>query len=320
MLPTCFVNHGGGPMPILGDASQASLTASLRSLRATLAASASPAMAALRAILVISAHWETPGSFQVLTAPDARAPVPLHFDYFGFPPQTYEYTYAAPGAPGVAARVCELLNGAGLAAHAVSDGEREGYDHGVFIPLLLAFPAKDVPIVQLSLKAGLDPAEHINAGRALAPLRDEGVLILGSGMSYHNMQHFMSDHGPGSIAGRQAAAFDAWLQDTLSPSRPIDERLSQLAKWESVAPYARHCHPREEHLAPMFVVAGAASQEDVLLPILDDVCMGKKITSFAFVTSRRIESRSGGGGEALSSVNPLGNTDTTSSAEVPAEL
>lgn len=317
MLPVCFLNHGGGPMPILGDPSQATLTASLRSLRATLAASAGPAMAALRAILVISAHWESQESFQVLTAQDASTPVPLHFDYYGFPPHTYEYTYAVPGAPDVASRACELLNNAGLPAHAVSD--REGFDHGVFIPLLLSFPDKDVPVVQLSLKAGLDPAEHIQAGRALAPLRKEGVLILGSGMSYHNMQHFMSDRDAGSPAGRRAAAFDAWLQDTLSPSRPVEERLSQLKNWASLAPFARDCHPREEHLAPMFIVAGAASQEDTLLPILDDVCMGKKITSFAFVTQQNetIGGGSGNCGDAIDNSNSGGGgAETTSTIDL----
>ena len=150
MIPTCFVNHGGGPLPVLGDPSHDSLAASLRNLRASLAAH-SPAMAALQAVLIVSAHWETPAAFQVLTAQDANTPVPLHFDYFGFPPQSYEYVYDAPGAPAVASRVASLLNSAGLTARTVTTVERKGFDHGVFIPLMLAFPEKTVPVVQLYL-------------------------------------------------------------------------------------------------------------------------------------------------------------------------
>lgn len=282
MVPTCFLNHGGGPLPVLGDPSQASLTTSLVNLQRTLDLR-STAMTALQAILVISAHWETQNEFQVLTAPEDGPAVPLYFDYYGFPKSTYNYTYKAPGAPHVAARVCNLLNNAGIRASATHD--RQGFDHGVFIPLMLAFPDMDIPIVQLSLKAGLDPVEHMRAGNALSPLRDEGVLILGSGMSYHNMQSFMSDQNLNSKYGLHSAQFDNWLQNALS-SNSVEERYRKLENWKTEAPYAGECHPREEHFAPIWVVTGSSRKEDEIVKILDDVCMGKKVTSFAFQNIR----------------------------------
>ena len=138
----------------------------------------------------------------------------------------------------------ELLQGAGIE---VAEAPARGWDHGVFIPLKLVTPQADIPVAQLSLKAGLDPAEHLAAGRALAPLRDEGVLIVGSGMSWHNMRGFSP-----AFTDR-SAAFDAWLAETVAdPAR----REAALARWEA-APHAREAHPREEHLIPLMVAAGS---------------------------------------------------------------
>ena len=197
-----------------------------------------------KALLVISAHWEEP----VPTVMSGSNP-PLLFDYYGFPPESYELTWPAPGEPAVAARVRELLAAAGI--QTATNAER-GFDHGTFVPLKLTYPDAHVPTLQLSLKAGLDPREHLAIGRALAPLRDEGVFIIGSGMSYHNMRGF----GP---QGRPASAsFDAWLRETVT-SEP-EARDARLLDWKA-APAARNAHPREEHLLPLMVVAGAARSD-----------------------------------------------------------
>ena len=197
-----------------------------------------------RALLVVSAHWEE----RVPTVMNGARP-PLLFDYYGFPPESYTLTWPAPGAPQVAGRVQELLAGAGIETR--SNAER-GFDHGTFVPLKLTYPDAEIPTLQLSLKAGLDPSEHLAIGRALSPLRDEGVFIIGSGMSFHNMRGF----GP---QGRDAsAAFDAWLREAVTAEpRRRDELLSEWSK----APAARAAHPREEHLLPLMVIAGAAQSD-----------------------------------------------------------
>jgi aromatic ring-opening dioxygenase catalytic subunit (LigB family) len=196
-------------------------------------------------LLVISAHWESAAA-TVTTAPTP----PLIYDYYGFPPHTYQLKWPAPGSPQLAARVQSLLAAAGI-EHA-ADAAR-GFDHGVFVPLKLSWPEAQLPTVQLSLRQGLDPTEHLAIGRALAPLRDQGVLIVGSGMSYHNMRGF----GHPSALG-DSQKFDAWLTETVAAAPP--ERDARLDDWTR-APAARQCHPREEHLAPLFVVAGAAGDD-----------------------------------------------------------
>jgi aromatic ring-opening dioxygenase catalytic subunit (LigB family) len=219
-----------------------------------------------RAIVVVSAHWETP----VVAVTSSSAP-PLIFDYYGFPPHTYELSYPAPGDPALAAALCSRLVEAGI--DAVEDPAR-GFDHGVFIPFKLIYPDADIPIVQLSLHASLDPAMHLAIGRALAPLRDEGVLIVGSGMSYHNMSGFM--RGDGEIAASDR--FDRWLQDVCVQSG--DARAKALAEWVS-APAARDVHPREEHLLPLMVAAGAAPDDPGRCEFTDRV-MGATVSAFAF--------------------------------------
>jgi aromatic ring-opening dioxygenase catalytic subunit (LigB family) len=195
---------------------------------------------------------------------------PLFFDYYGFPKHTYELTWPAPGDPALAARVRALLEGAGI--ESAGDAER-GYDHGVFVPLKVAFPEAHIPTVALSLRAGLDPAAHLAVGRALAPLRDEGVLIVGSGMSYHNMRGFGD---PRSLP--KSATFDAWLAATVVAS-PV-ERDAGLAAW-SRAPLAREIHPREEHLLPLMVVAGAAGDDRGAVAFRDEV-MGVVVSAARF--------------------------------------
>jgi aromatic ring-opening dioxygenase catalytic subunit (LigB family) len=219
------------------EAEQAALASYLRGLSDL---PASPP----RALLVISAHWEEERP-TVMNGPKP----PLLFDYYGFPAESYQLTWPAPGEPALAARVQELLEHAGIPSAA--NAER-GFDHGTFVPLKLAYPNAELPTVQLSLKAGLDPREHLAIGRALAPLRDEGVFIIGSGMTYHNMRGFGPEWRPA------AAAFDAWLRDALTQAPGL--RDQRLADWQ-VAPSARAAHPREEHLLPLMVAAGAAGSD-----------------------------------------------------------
>jgi len=164
--------------------------------------------------------------------------------------------------------VRELLVGAGFPA--AEDPER-GYDHGVFVPLKLVIPDADIPVVTLSLRADLDPEAHLAAGRALKPLRDEGVLIVGSGMSWHNMRGF----SPAFTAKSQA--FDAWLADALADPARRDEALRG---WDQ-GPYAREAHPREEHLAPLFVAAGAADGEPGR-QAFHDVAMDVALSGYEF--------------------------------------
>ncbi|HEY6817292.1 MAG TPA: class III extradiol ring-cleavage dioxygenase, partial [Croceibacterium sp.] len=196
-----------------------------------------------KAILVISGHWEAPA----FTFTGAASHPGLIYDYYGFPPATYQLAWPARGAPWLAERGAELLRAAGLPA--AIDPER-GFDHGVFVPLKVAFPEAVVPVVQMALHASLDPALHIAAGEALAPLRDEGVLLLGSGMSFHNLRAM----GDPRVA-EPSQAFDRWLVEAAA-AEPT-ERAAYLAQW-AAAPWARLCHPREEHLLPLMVAAGAS--------------------------------------------------------------
>jgi aromatic ring-opening dioxygenase catalytic subunit (LigB family) len=246
-MPVAYLPHGGGPWPFvdmgwdLRDAG--SLAAYLRTVPN---APKTPPTA----LLVVSAHWEE----RVPTVMTSARP-PMLYDYYGFPAASYEIQWAAPGAPALAARVQALLGAAGFTT--ASDAQR-GFDHGTFVPLKVAYPNAEVPATQLSLKAGLDPAEHIAIGRALAPLRDEGVFIIGSGMTFHNLRAFRD---PRSLP--IAETFDAWLR-TAATAEPV-ERDRMLVNWES-APAARAAHPREEHLLPLMVIAGAAGDDRGTIP------------------------------------------------------
>ena len=260
-LPTLFIPHGAGPCFFMewtrGPADTWDRTAAwLQGLVATLPERP-------KAILVVSGHWEAP-QFTVGASPRPE----LIFDYYGFPEETYRLRFDAPGSPALAARVRELLDAAGLPA--AEDPER-GWDHGVFVPLKLVTPDADIPVVQLSLRADLDPAAHLAAGRALAPLRDEGVLIVGSGMSWHNMRGF----SPAYTA--KSEAFDAWLSEALAEPSARD---AALLHWDK-GPYAREAHPREEHLAPLFVAAGAAEGEPGR-QAFRDIAMDVAISGYAF--------------------------------------
>ncbi len=199
-----------------------------------------------RAVLVVSAHWEAEtASVNASSAPG------LLYDYYGFPASTYRLAYPAPGSPEVAARVQDLLEASGLP---VAIERERGLDHGVFIPFMLIYPDAAIPVVQLSLIRGLSPRNHLEMGRALAPLRDEDVLIVGSGMTYHNLRDMGSDR-----ASREAEAFDDWLGEVLKATDEAS-RCQALSDWAE-APGARYAHPREEHLMPLMIAAGAAGKD-----------------------------------------------------------
>jgi aromatic ring-opening dioxygenase catalytic subunit (LigB family) len=239
-LPTYFISHGGGPWPYVPE-----MRAEMKMLEASLVDIPRQIGTPPRAILVISGHWEESG-FDVMGHPRP----PMVYDYYGFPEHTYHIQYPAPGHPELAQRTLALIQAAGLKAKLNTE---QGFDHGTFAPLFAMYPGADVPIFQVALNANLDPKAHLALGRALAPLRDEGVLIVGSGLSYHNLRAF------GPQAKVPAKAFDDWLQETLLASPPA-ERESRLIEWAS-APFARQAHPREEHLIPLMVALGAAPDE-----------------------------------------------------------
>lgn len=266
-LPTLYIPHGGGPcffmdpMPGMPPNLWDKMAAYLRGIRAALPARPD-------AVVVISAHWES-----ALPTVSQRSRHSLLFDYFGFPEHTYHLSYPAHGSVAVAQKVRELLERAQIDCDV--DGSR-GIDHGVFIPFKLIFPEADVPIVPLSLREGLDARTHLDIGAALAPLRDQGVLIIGSGMSYHNLREFFRQN---SRANEAASQFNEWLRTTVRLPNGA-QRGQALVDWKQ-APGALASHPRAEHLLPLMVAAGAA-QNDPGQIAYSDVLMGKALSAVHF--------------------------------------
>ena len=267
-MPTLFIPHGGGPSFFMqkgdelgGPGVWDAQADHLRGLAASLGVKP-------KAVLVISAHWEErKPTVNVQTKPA------LLFDYFGFPDYTYRLTYPAQGEPALAARVRELLGAAGIES---GEEASRGLDHGVFIPFLLIYPEADMPIVELSLVANLDAATHLAIGRALAPLRDEGILLVGSGMSYHNLRAMMTG---GTDSNAASDEFDAWLTATVEDADTA-ARDAKLAQWHR-APSGLASHPRPEHLLPLHVVAGAAGSDPGRRTYADHV-LGKAQSGYRF--------------------------------------
>jgi len=264
-MPTYYLSHGAGPWPYMVGPIRKQfrlLEQSLRDIPRQLPQTP-------KAVLVVSGHWEE-DEFTVSCSPQPA----MVYDYYGFPEELYYIKYPAPGSPVVAERVVDLLTSAGWPAR--SDAWR-GFDHGTFSLLAPMYPTADVPVVQLSMKKTLDPIEHLLAGRALARLREEGVLIIGSGQSYHNVGDWQRGDA------ESAAIFDAWLRRTLPESRPR-ARCEALADWEE-APAARAAHPREDHLIPLMVAAGAAGSDPATC-IYGEVLPGAAASSFRFGADR----------------------------------
>lgn len=263
--PVAFFPHGGGPWPFV-DIGMAKLERD--QLANYLAGLRHLPKQPPKAVLVVSAHWEE----RVPTVMTSAQP-PLFFDYYGFPKESYELTWPAPGQPTLARRVRELLAGAGFET---AENAERGFDHGAFVPLKLIYPQAEVPTLQLSLVKGLDPALHLKLGQALAPLRDEGVFIVGSGMTFHDLRSFGR-----SEAVTVSRAFDAWLRETVP--LPQAERDARLVNWTQ-APAARRAHPREEHLIPLMVAAGAAGADRGVLDY-HGTMMGIELSGYHFAAA-----------------------------------
>jgi len=227
--PALFVSHGAPTLALEENATVAAL-------RNFAAAIAKPS-----AILSISAHWEA----DPISLSTAQNPKTIH-DFRGFPAPLYSITYPAPGAPELAARAQALLNAAGYPARL--DPER-GFDHGTWVPARILYPDANIPVLSMAVNPRRDAAFHAALGRALAPLRDEGVMILGSGSATHDLSRLVPDGGP---ADPRAVAFADWLEQALTAVP-----APALLDWEKAAPFARANHPTPEHLLPLFPAWGA---------------------------------------------------------------
>lgn len=257
-LPVLFISHGGGPwpwMPEMKDLYQITTDALY-----DLGQRFKP-----KAILMISAHWEE-RDFTISTASHPE----MIYDYGGFPPHTYSIKYPAPGSPEIAARVAEILQAKGIT---VAKNPSRGFDHGAFVPLYCMYPEAQIPVIQLSIKHNYSPDEHMKMGEALRPLREEGILIIGSGLTYHNLRKFFNQTG-----AEPSRSFEQWL--TMAMLAPADQRHEALLHWEK-ASFARDAHPREDHLVPLFVVAGAAGS-DTGARVFSDRVFGIEMASYQF--------------------------------------
>jgi 4,5-DOPA dioxygenase extradiol len=234
-MPALFVSHGAPTLPLEDSPA--------RHFIAGLGADLPPP----KAILAISAHWETPRP----AVSAATRPETIH-DFHGFPEALYRLRYPAPGAPELARRVAGLLRERGLPADI---DEARGLDHGAWTPLLLMYPDAQIPVTQLSVQPQQDPRYHWRLGEALRPLRDEGVLILASGSATHNLREFRGRDAD-SEAAPWARAFGEWLADTLEHAATED-----LLEYRTRAPEAVRNHPTDEHLLPIFVAAGAGAPD-----------------------------------------------------------
>ena len=249
-----YFPHGGGPLPLLGDAGHRNMVEFLTRI--------TPSLGRPSAILVISAHWEE----RTPTLTSGKAPS-LIYDYYGFPEESYKIQYPAPGNPGLAQKIHDMLQESGIDAHL---DDHRGFDHGLFVPLKIMYPDATIPCVQLSLVAGLDAETHIRIGKALSAIRKEDVLIVGSGFSFHNLRAFFSPGGGDSWN----EAFQEWLRDLCTKAGMTSaEREQGLVAWER-APFARYCHPREEHLLPLHVCYGIAGSAAQL--VFDGEVLGKR--------------------------------------------
>lgn len=253
-FPVLFLNHGGGPLPLLGR--QPSIVNHIQSVRKLYLPNTPPKL-----IVVISAHWEE-DPVHISSSPNPQ----MYFDYQGFPPESYAYSYPAPGSPDFANRIQKLLDKAGIPSRL---DEQRGFDHGVFIPLMLLYPEANIPTVCVSVHGSLEAKANIELGRALAPLlNDEDVLMVGSGYTFHNLKAFFH---PSDATYKASVQFNEWLIDTLLVDRndknQISTYIDKLLEWEK-APGARLCHPRAEHFIPLLVVAGAAFESSMNVPQL----------------------------------------------------
>ncbi|MEI8208966.1 MAG: class III extradiol ring-cleavage dioxygenase [Methylococcales bacterium] len=257
-----YLSHGGGPLPLLHDKGHQNMIDFIKTV--------TPTLIKPTAILVISAHWEankptiTSGAFPSLI-----------YDYYGFSKEAYEIKYPAQGDPKLANKIFNLLSTAGIDAQL---DDQRGFDHGLFVPLKLMYPDAHIPCVQLSLVNNLQPEQHIKIGKALAELRKENILVIGSGFTFHNLKAFFAPSTPQSQYMNQA--FEQWLIDTCSNTQMTEEeREYSLIHWET-APGARYCHPREEHLLPLHVCYGIA--QSAAKRVFECEILGKMVSAYSW--------------------------------------
>ena len=256
-----YIPHGGGPMPLLDDPEHEVLIRFLKDIPEKLEKP--------EVILIISAHWES-------TVPSitSGASPELIYDYGGFPPETYQLNYPAPGNVKLAQEIAGLLAVGGLP---VQLDDQRGFDHGMFVPLMLMYPQADISCIQLSLLNHLNAGAHVELGKALAPLKQRNILVLGSGMSFHNLPAIFT---PGLVDDRDNLDFEKWLQETCTGDLSNEEREERLTNWHQ-APAALKCHPRPEHLLPLHVCAGmAGGQAEV---VFDNLVMGKRVSGYLWI-------------------------------------
>lgn len=258
-MQVVYLSHGGGPMPLLNDPGHRAMIDFMRELPGRLK---QPDV-----VIVVSAHWEE----RVPTVLSAPYP-PMYYDYYGFPPETYEVNYPAPGDPQLAERIVNLLEQTHTSAQV--DGQR-GFDHGHFIPMMLMYPAANIPTLQLSLVRGLDAEVHLELGKALRSLRKENILVIGSGFSFHNLYGF--DWHDIDRADPKNEAFQDWLIERVSQEQDVEKIWDSLLHWEQ-APNARYCHPREEHLLPLHVCMALGNVPAQV--VFDDKILGKRCLGF----------------------------------------
>jgi 4,5-DOPA dioxygenase extradiol len=253
-----YIPHGGGPLPLLEDAEHSALISFLRKIPERLEKP--------DAIIVISAHWESP-----IPAITFGVSPELIYDYGGFPPESYQIKYPAPGNPKLAQEISGLLAANGLP---VQLDDQRGFDHGMFVPLKLMYPNADIPCIQLSLLSHLNAGAHIKLGKALIPLKQRNILVLGSGMSFHNLPAIFT---PRLVDDQDNLNFEQWLQETCTWELSDAEREERLTNWRE-APAALKCHPRPEHFLPLHVCVGMADGQAEI--VFDDLVMGKNVSGY----------------------------------------
>jgi len=254
-----YLSHGGGPLPILGDPSHDKMVKFMQGL--------SQKLGNFSAVVVFSAHWEE-DNFAIQNGDKPS----ILYDYYGFPQVAYKITYPCSGNPILAEKIAQLLYDNGL-AHSL-DKDRP-YDHGSYIPLLLMYPNYVMPVIQISLHSSLDPLAHLRLGKALQPLLGENILFIGSGFSFHNMRKF--DFAGGENVDTVNDSFQDSLIDVCTAGNDKKQVWDRLVKWKEL-PGAKYCHPREEHLVPLFVCAGLGESPGKV--VFDDYILGKRAVAF----------------------------------------
>ena len=241
-IPPIFIGHGGGPLPILGDPEHKEMISKLKEITTLIKRP--------KEIVVVSAHWET-NVITILDNPNAG----LLYDYSGFPEESYNLNYPIKISKTLNEELGKLFDQNSIQ---YKIDKKRDFDHGVFIPLMLMYPEADIPVAEISILNNLDPNEHIRIGKALCKLAYQGVFIIGSGMSFHNMSSFFSN--PNQKTFEKNFSFNKYLVDIFTNEEKYiskESRMEALEKWKS-AEGAKFCQPREEHLVPLFVISGAS--------------------------------------------------------------